>query len=122
MWTPQNYDGAYWGPIPLRHALEHSRNIPAVKTLQAVGVETGIEYARKLGLTGELPPYLPIALGAGEATLQEMVARLRDLREPGPAHEAHARRRGSPTATATSSRRIAPQRDGRASAPTPRTS
>jgi penicillin-binding protein 1A len=72
-WTPQNYDGAYMGPIPLRRAVEQSRNIPAVKTLQAVGVEKGIEYARKLGLMGELPPFLPIALGAGEATLLEMV-------------------------------------------------
>jgi penicillin-binding protein 1A len=73
VWTPQNYDGAFWGPMPLRRAVEQSRNIPAVRTLQAVGVEKGIEYARKLGLEGELPPYLPIALGAGEATLQEMV-------------------------------------------------
>jgi penicillin-binding protein 1A len=74
IWAPHNYDGQYWGAIPLRRALEHSRNIPAVKTLQAIGVETGIEYARKLGLTGELPPYLPIAIGAGEATLMEMTA------------------------------------------------
>jgi len=72
-WAPQNYDYAYMGPIPLRRAIEQSRNVPAVKTLQAMGVETGIEYARKLGLAGELPPFLPIALGAGEATLQEMV-------------------------------------------------
>ncbi|MGE0456159.1 MAG: penicillin-binding protein 1A [Vicinamibacteria bacterium] len=74
VWAPQNYDGSFWGPIPVRRALENSRNIPAIKTLQRVGIETGIAYARKLGLTGELPPYLPIALGAGEATLQEMVA------------------------------------------------
>src|SRR6185295_9122846 len=67
-------DFRYEGPIPVRRALAESRNIPAVKTLQAVGVEKGIEYARKLGLTGELPPYLPIALGAGEATPMEMVA------------------------------------------------
>jgi penicillin-binding protein 1A len=73
VWSPQNYDGAYAGPIPLRRAVEQSRNIPAVKTLQAVGVDKGIEYARKLGLAGELPPFLPIALGAGEATLLEMV-------------------------------------------------
>jgi penicillin-binding protein 1A len=73
VWTPQNYDGAYAGPITLRRAVEQSRNIPAVKTLQAVGIEKGIEYARKLGLMGELPPFLPIALGAGEATLVEMV-------------------------------------------------
>jgi len=73
-WTPQNYDGKYLGAITLRRAVEQSRNIPAVKTLQAVGVERGIDYARRLGLTGELPPYLPIALGAGEATLEEMVS------------------------------------------------
>ncbi len=74
IWAPQNYDRTYLGPIPLRKAVEQSRNVPAVKTLQAVGIETGIEYARKLGLAGELPPFLPIALGAGEATLQEMTS------------------------------------------------
>ncbi|HEY6547955.1 MAG TPA: PBP1A family penicillin-binding protein, partial [Vicinamibacteria bacterium] len=73
VWAPQNYDYRYLGPIPLRRAVEQSRNVPAVKTLQAEGIETGIDYARKLGLAGELPPYLPIALGAGEATLLEMV-------------------------------------------------
>jgi penicillin-binding protein 1A len=73
-WSPHNYDGAFLGPITLRRAVEQSRNVPAVKTLQAVGVEKGIEYARRLGLAGELPPYLPIALGAGEATLTEMVS------------------------------------------------
>jgi penicillin-binding protein 1A len=72
VWSPHNYDFTFLGPIPLRRALEQSRNIPAIKTLQAVGVETGIAYARKLGLAGELPPYLPIAIGAGEATLMEM--------------------------------------------------
>jgi penicillin-binding protein 1A len=73
-WAPHNYDNKFLGPIPVRRALEQSRNIPAVKTLQAVGVKTGIEYAHKLGLSGELPPYLPIALGAGEATLLEMTS------------------------------------------------
>lgn len=74
VWAPQNYDGTFMGPIPLRRAVEQSRNIPAVRTLQAVGLEKAIEYARRLGLAGELPPYLPIALGAGEATLVEMTA------------------------------------------------
>jgi len=74
VWSPQNYDRRYLGPIPLRKAIEQSRNVPAVKTLQAVGVETGIQYAHKLGLAGEFPPYLPIALGAGEATLMEMTS------------------------------------------------
>jgi penicillin-binding protein 1A len=74
VWSPHNYDGAYLGPIPLRHAIEQSRNIPAIKTLQRVGIETGLEYARKLGLSHELAPFLPIAIGAGEATLWDMTA------------------------------------------------
>jgi penicillin-binding protein 1A len=74
IWTPQNYDFTFWGPIPLRRAVEQSRNIPAIRTLQAVGIKTGIDYARKLGLSGELPPYLPLAIGAGEATLSDMTA------------------------------------------------
>jgi penicillin-binding protein 1A len=74
IWSPQNYDLGFMGPITLRRAVEQSRNIPAVKTLQAVGVDTGIAYAKRLGLSGDLPPYLPIALGAGEATLIDMVA------------------------------------------------
>jgi len=74
VWSPQNYDLAYMGPITLRRAVEQSRNVPAVKTLQTVGVDTGIEYARRLGLSNELPPYLPIALGAGEQSLLDMVA------------------------------------------------
>jgi penicillin-binding protein 1A len=74
VWTPHNYDFSFWGPIPLRRAVEQSRNIPAIRTLQAVGIQNGIDYARKLGLTGELPPYLPIAIGAGEATPMEMAS------------------------------------------------
>ena len=112
VWSPKNYDGDYWGPIPLRRALEHSRNIPAVKTLQAEGVEAGIEYARKMGITGELPPFLPIALGAGEATPIEMAAAYGTFAEPGPAHEAHADH---------PHHRPRRQRDRGGSAPKPRT-
>ena len=74
VWTPHNFDFKFEGPITVRRALEDSRNIPAIKTLQTIGVKTGIEYAHKLGLAGEFPPYLPIAIGAGEATLTEMTA------------------------------------------------
>ena len=59
VWAPQNYDHSYLGPIPLRKAVEQSRNVPAVRTLQAVGVEAGIEYARKLGLQRRAPPVPP---------------------------------------------------------------
>ncbi len=74
VWTPNNYDMRFAGTITVQQAVEGSRNIPAIKALQAIGIERGIEYAKKLGLKDELPPYLPIAIGAGEATLDEMVA------------------------------------------------
>jgi penicillin-binding protein 1A len=74
VWTPRNYDLTFVGPLTVRRAIEKSRNIPAIKTLQAIGIETGLEYAKKLGLQRDLPPYLPIAIGAGEATLQEMTS------------------------------------------------
>jgi penicillin-binding protein 1A len=74
VWTPQNYDFTFLGPITMRHAIEKSRNIPAIKTLQAIGIKNGLEYAKKLGLRRDLPPYLPIAIGAGEATLLEMTS------------------------------------------------
>ena len=73
-WSPHNYDFTFWGPIPLRRAIEQSRNIPAIKTLHTIGIKTGLEYAKKLGLTADLPAYLPLAIGAGDATPQEMVS------------------------------------------------
>jgi penicillin-binding protein 1A len=53
----------------LRRALAQSRNIPALKLADSVGIKTVIDYAHRFGVTSNLPPYLPVALGAAEATL-----------------------------------------------------
>ncbi|MGH9328984.1 MAG: penicillin-binding transpeptidase domain-containing protein, partial [Vicinamibacterales bacterium] len=71
-YAPLNYDREFWGPITLRRALEQSRNIPAIKMMDELGAKQVITYARRLGLTAPIPPYLPVALGAAEATLREM--------------------------------------------------
>jgi penicillin-binding protein 1A len=71
-YSPQNYDHQFEGPITLRHALEESRNVPAVRLMDQLGPRQVIAYARKLGLTTPIPPYLPVALGAAESTLLEM--------------------------------------------------
>jgi penicillin-binding protein 1A len=73
-YRPLNYDRKFEGPVTLRHALEDSRNIPAVKALEAVGAELVVGYAKRLGLTGEYPPYLSLALGSAESTLVEMTS------------------------------------------------
>jgi penicillin-binding protein 1A len=73
-YTPLNYDKAFEGPVTLRHALEESRNVPAVRVMDQVGPAHVIQYARKLGLQSPIPPYLAVALGAAEATLFEMTS------------------------------------------------
>jgi penicillin-binding protein 1A len=73
-YSPGNYDGKYEGAITIRRALGDSRNIPAVKTLAKLGVQTFIPYVRRFGITSKIEPVLPIALGAMDVTLLEMVS------------------------------------------------
>jgi penicillin-binding protein 1A len=73
-YTPLNYDHKFEGPITLRHALEESRNVPAVRVMEQLGAAQVISYARRLGLESPIPPYLAVALGAAEATLTEMTS------------------------------------------------
>lgn len=73
-YEPQNYDGKYEGIVTLRHALEDSRNVPAVRMMNQLGPQQVIAYARRFGLTGSLQPYLSLALGATEETLLEMTS------------------------------------------------
>jgi penicillin-binding protein 1A len=73
-YTPHNYDARFEGNITLRRALAHSRNIPAIKVAQQVGIHTVIDYVHRFGVTSQIQPYLPVALGAAEITLLEQTA------------------------------------------------
>jgi penicillin-binding protein 1A len=73
-YAPGNYDGKYLGTVTIRRALGDSRNVPAVKVLHSLGVDNLIPYVRRFGLTSKMDPYLPIALGAADVTLMEMVS------------------------------------------------
>jgi len=70
-WTPRNYDGKFLGNITLLYALAESRNIPAVKLIDRVGVNKVIELCGKFGLKARFAPVLPLALGASDLTLLE---------------------------------------------------
>ena len=74
MYSPMNYDREFTGPITLRRALEQSRNVPAVRMMDQLGPKQVIMFARRLGLESPIPPYLPVALGAAEATVMEMTS------------------------------------------------
>src|SRR5205807_3631489 len=71
---PHNYDEKYEGTITLQRALAQSRNIPALKLADKLGIGVVEDYARKFGVTSPLPPYLPVALGAAEMTLLEQTS------------------------------------------------
>ena len=70
-YSPHNYDEKYEGLITLRRALAGSRNVPAVKLADKIGINNVIDTARRFGITSPLPPYLPITLGAAELNLME---------------------------------------------------
>jgi penicillin-binding protein 1A len=73
-YTPHNYDEKFEGTITLRRAMAQSRNIPTLRLADRLGIKNVIEYARKFGITSNLPPYLPVALGAAEVTLLEQTS------------------------------------------------
>ncbi len=72
-WSPHDYERDYLGPITLTKAFADSRNVPAVRLADRVGISRVIATARQFGITSDIPPYLPIALGAADITLQEQV-------------------------------------------------
>lgn len=75
LWKPENYDRKFLGEVPLRLALETSRNVPAVRLVQQIGVENAIEAAQRFGVyPDDLQNInLSLALGSGETTLLRLV-------------------------------------------------
>lgn len=63
VWNPKNFDYSFWGEITIRKALINSRNIPAIRVAQKVGMPEIIEIAEKVGIKG-VKPYLSSALGS----------------------------------------------------------
>jgi penicillin-binding protein 1A len=72
-WSPRNYEGKYFGTVTLKTALAKSLNAATVRLAAMVGVRDIIDNAKLLGIRSNLQPYLPIALGASDVTLSEMV-------------------------------------------------
>jgi penicillin-binding protein 1A len=73
-YSPKNYDEKFEGTITLRRALAGSRNVPAVKLAEKIGINSVVDVTRRFGITTPLPPYLPLALGAADMKLLEHVS------------------------------------------------
>ena len=79
LYIPENFNNHFNGPVRMRIALASSLNIPAVETLNKIGVQTYLEKLYSLGFDSlkkndqGLKADLGLALGAGEVSLYELV-------------------------------------------------
>ncbi|MCL2878113.1 MAG: penicillin-binding protein 1C, partial [Acidobacteria bacterium] len=86
LYRPSNYDGQFNGPVSVRTALASSLNIPAVRALGLVGVETGVKTLETAGFRSlESAEYygLSLALGSADVTLWDLTNAYRSLANGG---------------------------------------
>jgi len=72
-WRPANYDQKFLGDVTLRSSLLASRNIPTIRLLNDLGLDTVVQYARRLGITSPLQRDFTLALGSSVTTLEEIM-------------------------------------------------
>nr|MDA3822532.1 penicillin-binding transpeptidase domain-containing protein [Bacteroidales bacterium] len=72
-WTPRNSNRGYGGYYSMKGALSHSVNTISVKLLDETGIAEVIGFSKQLGISGDLPEVLSLALGTGDVSLKEMV-------------------------------------------------
>ncbi len=71
-WTPRNSQNDYDVEYSMKGALAYSVNTVAAKMIEVAGVPNTISFARKLGITSEIPEVPSIALGSSSISLMEM--------------------------------------------------
>ena len=72
-WRPQNYSGRFYGPTPLRTGLYNSRNLVAIRVLEAAGLDTVRNYVTRFGFERDrVPRDLSMVLGTGVFSPLEM--------------------------------------------------
>jgi penicillin-binding protein 1A len=55
-WTPENYDNEFRGLVTARYAVTHSLNLPPVRLFEQLGVEKGLAYAKRMGISTFVSP------------------------------------------------------------------
>ncbi|MGH2632743.1 MAG: penicillin-binding protein 1C [Tepidiformaceae bacterium] len=76
-YTPLDYDRRFHGVVPLRVALASSFNVPAVRTLNDLGIDTFLDIAHRFGLStlSDSESYgLSLVLGGGDVRLIDLTA------------------------------------------------
>ena len=72
VWKPKNFTEKFSGEVTLRHALDESINIAAIRLLMALGPQAAIDVAHRLGIRSRLANVYSLALGVSEVTLLEL--------------------------------------------------
>jgi penicillin-binding protein 1C len=73
--TPENFDGRFFGPIPAEEALVRSRNVPAVWVATQLKQPNLYSFLQTAGVSRLKPEQyygLALALGGGEVTMEEL--------------------------------------------------
>lgn len=75
-YSPQNYDMKFHGEMTIRHALQNSLNVPAVRTLVFTGIQDSLTTAEDMGITGYngTPGYSMVLGGLGIRLIDETSA------------------------------------------------
>ena len=69
LWTPQNDDGKFDGPMRLREAMVQSKNLVSVRLLDAIGVRYAREYVTRFGIPlDQIPDNMSMALGTASVS------------------------------------------------------
>ena len=72
-WSPGNDDGVFSGPITMRYALAHSKNVPTVRLLRALEVPYTHDFLGRFGFDlARHPKNMTLALGTGAVTPLQM--------------------------------------------------
>jgi penicillin-binding protein 1A len=72
-YSPRDYEPGYRGSMTLIDAFAESRNIPALRLADKVGIKRVIAVAHSFGVTSNIPAFLPVAIGSADLTLAEQV-------------------------------------------------
>lgn len=74
-WTPQNFDGTFGGKNTIREGIRYSINLLAVRAIMEIApIQQVIEYAHRMGIKSNLPPYESLSMGTGEVSPLEITA------------------------------------------------
>ena len=74
VWTPQNYDSKYLGPMTLRRAIYMSRNVPTIRAGLEVGEDAVVAEAARFGITTHVPSVPSMFIGSADVIPLEMIA------------------------------------------------